>query len=82
MFSFVLNKVFVDARKHNTKKKKKWLYFVHLQLTSPKQTRKKVFILFFTLCFIASIKNIKQNTRENIVECWFYETCIKILRPN
>ena len=29
---------------------------------------------------LGSIKNIKQNIQENIVQCWFYETSIKILR--
>ena len=32
------------------------------------------------LGLIESIKNIKQNIRENIVPCWFYETSMKILR--
>ena len=32
------------------------------------------------LGLIASIINIEQNVRENIVQCWFYETSIKILR--
>ena len=32
------------------------------------------------LGLIASIKNIKQNVGENIVQCWFYETSIKSLR--
>ena len=27
-----------------------------------------------------SIKNIRQNIRENIKQCWFYETSNKILR--
>ena len=31
------------------------------------------------LGLIASIKNISQNIREIIVQCWFYETSIKIL---
>ena len=32
------------------------------------------------LGLIASIKNIKQNVGENIVQCWFYETSVEILR--
>ena len=32
------------------------------------------------LGLIAPIKHIKQNIRENIVQCWFYKTSIKILR--
>ena len=35
---------------------------------------------FSTICLIAPIKNIKQNIEENIVQCWFYETSINILR--
>ena len=65
IFSFVMNKVFVAATKHNIKRNK----------TSPKQLRKKIkqFLNFFsTLCFISSIKNIKQNKRENI-----YSVCFK-----
>ena len=39
---FLINKVFVAARKHNTKRNKiNWFYFVRLRLTSPKQTHKK-----------------------------------------
>ena len=41
---------------------------------------KQVLNFFSTLGFIASIKNIKQNIRDNIVQYWFYETSIKILR--
>ena len=32
------------------------------------------------LGLLLSIKNIKQNMQENIVQCWFYKTSIKILR--
>ena len=31
------------------------------------------------LGLIASIRNIKQNIQENIVQCWFFQTSLKIL---
>ena len=68
----------------NITRKKNWFYFVaRLRLNFPKKSRKKikqVWNMFHTSCFIASIKNIKQNIRENIVQCWFYDPSIKILR--
>ena len=42
---------------------------------------KQVFNFFSTLGFMASIKNIKQNIRENIVQrALVFETSIKVLR--
>ena len=65
IFSFLLNKVLVAARKHTTKREKLVLF---MRLTFPKQSRKKikqVLNFFSTLCFIASIKNNKNKyTRE------------------
>ena len=55
-------------------------------LTFPKQSRKKkikqVLNFFFTLCFIASIKNIKQNMRENIVQYCTTKPALKFCAPN
>ena len=51
------------------------------QQSSHKQSRKTKIVLnifFSRLGLIVAIKNIKQNIRENIVQCWFYETSIKI----
>ena len=45
-----------------------------------KNSIKHDFNFYSTLGLIVSIKNIKQNIRENIVQCWFYKTRIKILR--
>ena len=42
-------------------------------------THQTNFDFFFTLSFIASVKAIKQNIRENIVQHWLNETSIKIL---
>ena len=74
VFSFLLNNVFVAAIKPNTQKQSLF-YFVRFLLTSPKQ--------FSTLILLAPIKNIKQNIREKkfTIQCWFYETGIKILSP-
>ena len=51
---------------------------------SPSQNsrlKKKTSLDFLSvLSLIASIKNIKQNIQESIVQCWFYKTSIKILR--
>ena len=41
---------------------------------------KQVLNFISTIGLIAPIKNFKQNIGENIVQCWFYETGIKILR--
>ena len=81
-FSFLSNNVFVAANEHNTKKKKTGfiLYSPDFPPLNSRVKYKQVFNLFSMLCLIASIKNIKQNIRENIVQCWFYETIIKILR--
>ena len=79
-FLFLLNKVFVAARKQNTKRNK--IGFILYACDTPplnSNVKKKVLHFFSTLCFIASIKNNKQNKRENIVQYWFYETSIKIL---
>ena len=75
IFSFVLNKVFVAARKHNRQKNCFILYASDwTPLNSRVKIKKNVLNFFSTLCFIASIKNIKQNIRENVIQCWFYET--------
>ena len=79
-----------------TKKKKKYCNqvsnktgFILYALRQPftKQSRKifnynlnLIKFLLSTLGLIASIKNIEQNIRENIVKCWIYEIKIKILR--
>ena len=56
------------------------IIFVRFQLTSPYQSRKKLKKNLFYFRLMASIKNIKHNLQENIVQCWFYETGINILR--
>ena len=54
------------------------------KLDSPQKNSRKTKTSFEFLFYsrFDSVKNIKQNIRENIVLCWFYETSIKILRLN
>ena len=61
---FLLNKFFVAASKPTVEKNKTWFI---LYATS-RGRNNKVFNSF-TLGLIASIKNIQQNVRENIVQC-------------
>ena len=70
---------------NRTQKETNWFYCVRSRVTSTKliQLHKKnttVLNSFSKLGLITSIENIKQNIRENIVQCWFYETSINILR--
>ena len=58
--------------------KQKWFNFVRSQLV-PLNSCKKIKV-FSTIGLIAPIENIIQNIGENIVQWWFYETSIKILR--
>jgi len=75
---FLLKNVCVAANKPNAKRN-----FELSRLIFPKQSRKKKQGMNFFTRFglIASIENIKQNIRENIVDTVFlYDTSIKILR--
>ena len=55
-----------------------WIMFLLTNLTW--KERKLDLFCTLPLGLIASIKNILQNIRENIVQGWFYETSITILR--
>ena len=80
LFSFLLNNVFVAANKPNEKLNK--VGFILYALDSPPLNscvKKKALNFFSMLGLTASIKNIKQTIGDNIVQCWFYETNIKIL---
>ena len=68
-FSFLLNIVFVAASKPNTKRSKTGfiLYSPDSPPLNSRVKNKQVFNFFSMLGFIAPIKNIKLNIRENIV---------------
>ena len=72
-----LNNVFLSSNKPNTKR-------IKTGIILNSQVKKQVLIFFSKLLLVASVKNIKQNTQENIVQCWtwFYKTSIKIVMPN
>ena len=57
--------------------------FILYALNSPplnsRVKNKTSFEFLFYYMFPSAIKNIKQNIGENIVQCWLYETSIKIL---
>ena len=72
-FSFLLNNVFVVANKPNTKRNKTTGCILYASNLPPLNSRVKDINLFSTLGLMASIKNIKHN-----IQCWFYETSIKI----
>ena len=82
IISFFLNKVFVAARKHNTKRNKTG-FIVKACDTPPLNSHvknKTIFeFLFYGMFYCVNQKHFRQNIRENIVQCWFYVTSIKIL---
>ena len=80
-FSLLLYNVFVAASKHKAKRNNTGFILYALKFSTPLNSRVKnkiSFNFFSTLGLIAPIKIIKQNLGENIVQCWFYETSIKI----
>ena len=72
-------KFFVAATKPNTKRNKT-SFISYYPLLNILVKNKTSFESIFYVRFDAVNKKIKQNKRENIVQCWFYETSIKILR--
>ena len=81
-FSFVLNKVFVAATKPSMKRNKNGFisYSPYYPSLNSREKVKQVLNFFSTLGLMPSIKNFKQNKRENIVQCWFYKISFGILR--
>ena len=71
-FSFVLNKVFIATRKHNTKRNN---YFVSLRLISPKQLRKKKKFWISFLCYIL----LRQSKTLSKIKGWDFR-CYKITK--
>ena len=68
-----------------TRKEAKLDLFCKLATTLPKTVaykNKTSFNFFSTLCFIASIKNIEQNKRENIYSFGFTKPALKFCVPN
>ena len=82
IFRLFTLKFFVAATKPNSKRNKTGfiLYSPDYPPLNSRVKIKQVFNFFFMLGLIPSIKRFKQNRQENIVQCWFYETSIKILR--
>ena len=56
------------------------LYALNSPALNSSIKNKTSFELFFYYRFDGANKNIKQKKGENIVQCWFYETSIKIFR--
>ena len=64
-----------DLHKYNTKRNKTG-FLCTLPTSLNSSVKRQVSNFFSILSLISSIKNIKQNIRENIVHCFFYETGI------
>ena len=72
-----MNKVFIAARKHNTKRNKTG--FILYACDSPPLNRRVKKNVFLRLCFI---KNIKQNMRENMYSIGFTKPALQFCAPD
>ena len=81
-----MNNIVVATSKPKAKRNKTVFNFYVLDsppLTPPfpHEKIKQVSFFFSTLGFIAPIKYMEQNVRENIVQCWFYGIIIENPTP-
>ena len=93
-FSFLLNSVFDATNKPNSKRinlikfQTKLVSFCTLHNNPPLSSRVTFFfviiktLIYFLISLLGLITSIKTETKytKNIVQCWFYETSIKVLR--